>query len=988
MVKRLFFITLPVLFLFIIVALQDKQARAEPAGKTLLRASDGVAGDMFGYALDFDGATIVAGAIKATVDDTQQRGAVYVFTQDEGGHWVESAKLTDNAGEEYDWFGAAVAVDGDVIAVGVPFKDGGGFTQRGIVHIYERDPADPNNWLLVAARSDSTLDAFANFGDDVALDGDRLIVGAPGADVYGVSRAGAAYIYERDQGGAGNWGQIIRLRDAEGHISDGFGSAVDIRGDTAVVGARNADVMAVPDNEGAAFVFDRDFAGPGTWAQVQRLTPSHFADNAKFGDAVAIDGTTIVVGAWGYSVIPANSPPEYSFGKAFVYEEAYIGANNWVHAATLGASDRADFDFFGTDVAISGATAVIGAPNVDDGVLDDQGAIYRYVRDSGGPDNWGEIDKIPPTEGTKEDYFGYALAIEGSTIVVGSFGSDAGQGVVYVIDDSSTPAPKRTTAYLPLIVNRARNPIIPNGVLEDGSVFEDSSGAIIGVITGTLTKPLDVLLATIDEPASPYADGADPVGPYYRIGVAESVYTPVDKPFLIGLPVPSGANPADLAVAILEPAESILDWSGGGEVWHVARGAYDPATNLFSFTFSNLNPSGVTVVLIEHPDNELLLSFDRPVGSELPNTSGMRAMGQIGETPIFSVSCGSRDSHAVCTPDIMNDVEVELLRAYDDFTGLGFREPALNRHVAQFFMGPLRPSLILYTEFYDVKVYDVNSQSGPCTEYNGMFYPSTQNIAICVEVALGINDFTIQIIRHELFHAVQYAYQELRNAADMGQKWLKEGTATAAMRSNETMLRSPYWDLRQIRPSLLSQSKLEEYEAQDFWVYAGDSLGVSLDYLIPIFENGAEPAEVDQVLSLGSAYWRYVKNQVAEKEVNFEGHLPGLPCTMTSSLMGNTGGDNQIDYPASTTALGMLEPLSAVVLEITFKQDYPWVRITASGAEILEYKVYESGESDCANVPDGERGFSNVAANDKRYVVLANIDYLVPLNYMVTITSE
>ncbi len=989
MTKRFLLLTVPVLALFIVLTLQGEQALAEPAGSIPLRAGDGVAGDMFGYSADYDGATIVVGAPRAMIGSVQQQGAVYVFSRAENGQWIESAKLWDNSGEEYDWFGSAVAVDGDVIAVGAPLKEVGGVTQQGLVYIYERDPADPDNWLLVTTKTDFTIGTFSNFGDVIDLDGDQLIVGAPSADIYGVSGAGAAYIYGRDQGGSSNWGQIVRLRDSGGDIQDNFGSSVALQGDRAVVGSSRADVEERHENEGAAFVFERDFAGPGVWGQVARLIAPDPQGSARFGDAVTIDGSILVVGAYGHSYIPPSWPPDgtpiWSYGEAYVFEESSAGANDWALAATLKASDWASNDFFGNDVAVNGATVVIGAPMVDAGPHPDQGAIYRYGRDTGGVDAWGEIDKTLPGQGLTNDYFGDIVIMEGSTIVVSSYGSDAGQGVVYVIDVSPTPAPGRTSAYVPLVMNR---PINPNGVLVDGDVFEDNSGAVVGAVTGTLSEPLNVLLETIDEPALPYTDGANPVGPTYRLAASESFYTPADKPFLVGLPVPAGANPDDLAVAILEPAKSSLDSTAIGEIWHVSRGAYDPASDLFSFTLASLHPAGITAVLVEHPDNELLTTFGQAEGDSLDAPSDALST-QGDDAPAFSVSCGSYLFRASCTAFIMADIERELIQAYIDFTGLGFLEPNLNRRVARFLMGPLQPSLALYTSFYDVNVL-----TGPCADA-GVYHPSTQDIDLCVVPSDGVDDVVIATIRHELFHAIQDAYPALEKSVDWDQGWVIEGTAAAAEHSLDTMVRASDYDLRQIRPPLTSDAGDEEYEAQDFWIYTGLATNQSLAYLEPIFGQGAEPADVDNALPLGQAYWNYVKNQIIEKDVTFEGALPGPegalpgpPCEIVSTLIGNNSGANQIEFPATAIEKGALAPLSAVVLEITFKQDSPWLKIHAGTSSDLAYKVYESGEGDCANLPDGEREFTEVAAGEVRYVVMANTSYTQKIDYAVTIIAE
>src|SRR6185295_4205390 len=90
-------------------------------------------------------------------------------------------------------------------------------------------------------------------------------------------------------------------------------------------------------------------------------------------------------------------------------------------------------------------------------------------------------------------------------------------------------------------------------------------------------------------------------------GAPQRTLAPADKPFLLGLPIPDGAKPADLAVAVLTPAEGGFG-DAAGSAWHVVPGSYDVDSSLFVITNRNLLPAPMTVVLIEHPDLEPLPS--------------------------------------------------------------------------------------------------------------------------------------------------------------------------------------------------------------------------------------------------------------------------------------------------------------------------------------------------------------------------------------------
>ena len=108
------------------------------------------------------------------------------------------------------------------------------------------------------------------------------------------SAAGAAYVFERDQGGAGNWGQVKKLTASDAEAGDDFGASVAVSGDTAVVGA--AYEIRRGSAAGAAYVFERDQGGAGNWGQVKKLTASDAEADDRFGASVAVSGDTAVVG--------------------------------------------------------------------------------------------------------------------------------------------------------------------------------------------------------------------------------------------------------------------------------------------------------------------------------------------------------------------------------------------------------------------------------------------------------------------------------------------------------------------------------------------------------------------------------------------------------------------------------------------------------------------------------------------------------------------
>ena len=175
----------------------------------------------------------------------------------------EIKKLTASDAEAGDLFGGRVAVSGDTAAVGARFEDAGG-EDAGAAYIFQRDEGGADNWGEVTKLTASDATAGDFFGFSVAVSGDTAVVGAHGEDTGGTF-AGAAYVFERGEGGADNWGQVEKLTASDPETLDQFGVSVAVSGDTAVVGAIQGD--AGDSNTGSAYVFSETRAARTTGAK-------------------------------------------------------------------------------------------------------------------------------------------------------------------------------------------------------------------------------------------------------------------------------------------------------------------------------------------------------------------------------------------------------------------------------------------------------------------------------------------------------------------------------------------------------------------------------------------------------------------------------------------------------------------------------------------------------------------------------------------------
>ncbi len=356
-----------------------------------LFASDAAEDDFFAIGVAISGDIVVVGAYgddHSVVDG----GSAYVFYRDQGGPdaWGEVAKLVASDAGLEDRFGSSVDLEGSTVVVGAPFADGAG-SDRGKAYVFEKDAGGLDNWGEVKILTASDAIDGARFGHSATISGDTVVVGAF-LDSEGGVDSGAAYLFDRDQGGAGLWGQVTKLTASDAAAGARFGISASINGDLVVVGA---DRDSGTTNEaGAAYLFDRNLGGPGAWGERTKLIPSDAAAGDNAGSTVGASGDFVVVGS-GYHDAVADDA-----GAAYFYSRNIGGADAWGEYKKIVASDGAFDDRFGNKgVAVGRDWMVVGAYRVDGGTptTPECGAAYvfdvpMFVDDfeSGTTDNWDQ----------------------------------------------------------------------------------------------------------------------------------------------------------------------------------------------------------------------------------------------------------------------------------------------------------------------------------------------------------------------------------------------------------------------------------------------------------------------------------------------------------------------------------------------------------------------------------------------------------------------
>jgi len=231
----------------------ERDAGGEWAQVTKIRALDGERLDGFGESASLDQGRL---AIGATGDDDNGSGSgsAYLFERIADGSWLQVAKLLPLDGAPLDRFGESVSLGADRLAIGAHLDDDNGFAS-GSVYIFERI-AD-GSWAQI--EKIVPLDGAAEevFGESVSLDGDQLAVGALGNDDNG-DQAGSAYVFERNAGG--NWVQITRIRPLDGAADDVFGGSVALDAERLAIGAFGDDDSG--GQSGSAYLFEPVLVSP------------------------------------------------------------------------------------------------------------------------------------------------------------------------------------------------------------------------------------------------------------------------------------------------------------------------------------------------------------------------------------------------------------------------------------------------------------------------------------------------------------------------------------------------------------------------------------------------------------------------------------------------------------------------------------------------------------------------------------------------------
>jgi choice-of-anchor B domain-containing protein len=333
-----------------------------------LTPPDAERADRFGTALALAGSTLFV----------TQGSTVHVFLKSANGAWQSAGTVPAPEPVAGEAFGAAVAASGDWLLVGatrVPGSGRGGGAgggrggqadqaqSPGAVYAFRRG-AD-GQWTQQAKLVASDAAPGDAFGQSIAIQSDRALIGAPGKN----ERAGVAYVFHLDRSGA--WQQVAAIQARGVQANESFGGAVALDGDVALIGTPGSG-----GGYGAAYLFRRN-AQTSEWVQQSRLVAFNGNAQDRFGDALALDGSDIWVGA------PTGVPNGGTYVFRAEETEPAFSVAHIVRDTKADVRDR-----FGQRVALHGSIAAVTAGGADHGA----GVVFLYERDAAG--EWSEQARL------------------------------------------------------------------------------------------------------------------------------------------------------------------------------------------------------------------------------------------------------------------------------------------------------------------------------------------------------------------------------------------------------------------------------------------------------------------------------------------------------------------------------------------------------------------------------------------------------------------
>lgn len=579
-------------------------------------ASDDASGDEYGFSVDIYGDYAVVGS-RGDDDNGSNSGAAYIYYRNQGGtdNWGQIKKITPSDGAAGDQFGFDVTIYGDNIAVGAHVKA----SYTGAVYVFNRNQGGPNNWGQVKKVTASDAGGAKAFGLKVELDGTTLVVGANEHFLYSGGfyypvGPGSAYVFYQNQGGTNNWGQVKKVTPSDGVSGDAFGY-LDIDGDYLVVASHFKNSY-----QGAAYIFYRNQGGTDNWGQVKKIVPPISSSVPTYGLGIDVSGDNIAIGSY----------YESGGGFVYVYNRNQGGTNNWGQVKKFKGSTVSSGYWFGTSVTMENDILVVGAAG--NGSSGGNGQAYVFKQNQGGTNNWGQTQILTASDGAYNDQFGFSLAMHQGRIIVGAVYNDDGgtnSGSAYIFANCvSSPATSISATVNPVCQGSSTTLSLVGGYLGTGATWRWYSGSCGGTLVGTGTS-ISV---------SPTSSTT------YYVRAEGSCNTTTCASLLVNVTVPQTANNTTSTAAICEGNTKALTGTPSGGTWSIVSGG----GSITGSTYTAPSVASNTSVIIKYripasgpcPADSANVTFTVTNSVPVTNTTNTSAICETGTKSLTGTPSG------------------------------------------------------------------------------------------------------------------------------------------------------------------------------------------------------------------------------------------------------------------------------------------------------------------------------------------------------------
>jgi len=376
--------------------LERQEGSFQPLQKIVAPEQSNLCG--FGAALAVDGDTLaVAEGISPDADKLGGReGQVFLFNR-VNNNWTYTGTITPPRRDSIGTFGKSISLSGDLLVVGSYWHINAQLNDaEGIAFVYRRNQGI---WQLESEITTPDGDALDQFAYTVRTDGDFIFIGSPRYTPEGLTTTGAVYEYVR---AGSNWVFARKITNGAQSPSKNFGAIIEKSSDSLFIGANySSDITELA------------FNGQ-EWITSAKI-PVRASINYSLGQSFAVRDDIAVVGAHGQW----DETQPFGNGGALVYRKA---AGQWIlrksiPAATQDTNMGIISDLTGTDVAISGDTVLIGAPRFYEPVpvREERGRLRVFVPQNS---DYTELPYLSNGVGLGYARFGEHVDIDGERLVI------------------------------------------------------------------------------------------------------------------------------------------------------------------------------------------------------------------------------------------------------------------------------------------------------------------------------------------------------------------------------------------------------------------------------------------------------------------------------------------------------------------------------------------------------------------------------------------